>query len=175
MVDEIRGVLDQVNNLFLVSLAGLSSNEINQLRASLRRNGAQLRVVKNRLARRAAQGGPVAQLDRWFRGPTALVFHPRDAVGMAKQLVEFAKDHPRLTVRAGLLDRSQVVAGEQAQAVADLPTLEQARARLLALMMAPATRLVRLIAAPGAQLARAVDARVKKEGGADAPAGDGAE
>jgi large subunit ribosomal protein L10 len=132
-------------------------------------------VVKNRLARRAAEGSPISQLDRWFRGPTALVYHPHDAVAMAKQLVDFAKDHPSLEVRAGLLDRSQVVAGEQAQAVASLPTLDQARAILLAMIMAPATQLARLIAAPGAQLARAVDARVKKEGGASAPAGEGAE
>ncbi len=170
LVDEIRGVLDQANSLFLVSLAGLSSNDVNQLRAALRRKGARMRVVKNRLARRAAEGAPAGQLDRWFRGPTAVVYHGRDPVGMAKQLVDFAKDHPQLEVRAGLIDRSQVVSGKDAQAVAELPTLDEARARLLAVLIAPATQLVRVLNASSAQLVRVLDARAKK-GAAAEPAG----
>lgn len=164
LVGEIRGVLDQATHMFLVSLAGLYSNDVNQLRAALRRKGARMRVVKNRLARRAAEGAPAAQLDRWFRGPTAVVYHPSDPVAMAKQLVDFAKDHPQLEVRAGLIGRTEVVAGKDAQAVAELPTLDEARARLLAVLLAPATQLARLLSASTAQLVRVLDARAQKGG-----------
>jgi large subunit ribosomal protein L10 len=159
LVESIREVFEQAQSLFLVSLAGLSSNDVNKLRKTLRRNGAHVRVVKNRLAKRAAADGPIAKIEQWLRGPTAVVFHPTDAVAMAKDLVDFAKEHPELELRAGLLDRSQVVAGGQVKAVAELPTLDQARAMLLGVITAPATQLLRVINASGGQLARVLDAR----------------
>jgi large subunit ribosomal protein L10 len=173
LVDEIRAVFDGAGSLFLVSLSGLSSNDVNHLRAALRRRGARIRVIKNRLGRRAAAGQPAEQLERWMRGPTALVYHPSDPVGMAKELVDFAKDHPQLELRAGLLERAQVVAGSDARAVANLPSLEQARGMLLGVINAPATQLLRVINAAAGQLVRVVDARARKEGGDEVEATSG--
>ena len=152
MVDQIRLVFDGANSLFLVSLAGLSSNEINGLRASLRKKGARMVVVKNRLARRAAEGSPIALLDADFRGPTAVVHHPSEPAAAAKSLFDFAKDHPALKIRAALVDRSTAVHGPEVKAIADLPTIDQARAMLLGVIQAPAQTLVRLINTPATQL-----------------------
>lgn len=168
-IQEIRDVMEDINSVFLVSLAGLPSNDVNILRANLRKLGASVRVVKNRLAKRAAGDGPIAKLDQFFRGPTALVYHPSDPVAMAKSLVEFAKDHPQLEMRAGLIDRTQVVAGAEAKAVAELPSLDQIRATMLALINTPATMLVRLINTPAGHIARAVsEYNKKREGGEEA-------
>ena len=79
-ISQIDAVLTGANSLYLVSLSGLSSNDVNKLRATLRKEGARIRVVKNRLARRAATGKPTEQLDSHFRGPTAIVYHPTDPV-----------------------------------------------------------------------------------------------
>ncbi len=164
LVEEIRQVFAETNSMFLVSLAGLPSNDVNALRASLRKQGAHMRVVKNRLARLAAGEGPVAKLSDSFRGPTAVVYHPTDPVGMAKSLVDFAKDHPKLELRAGLIDRAQVVKGADAKAVAEMPSLEQIRATLLALIQTPATMLVRLLGTPSTQVARVISEKSKGEG-----------
>jgi large subunit ribosomal protein L10 len=152
MVDQIRLVFDGANSLFLVSLAGLTSNEINDLRANLRKKGARMVVVKNRLARRAAEGSPIALLDADFRGPTAVVHHPGEPASAAKSLFDFAKDHPALKIRAALVDRSTAVRGADVKSVADLPTIDQARAMLLGVMNAPAQTLLRLINTPATQL-----------------------
>lgn len=170
LVEEIRQVFEQANSLFLVSLSGLASNDVNALRAALRKKGAHVRVVKNRLARRAAVDGPVAKLDASFRGPTAVVYHPTDPVGMAKGLVDFAKDHPKLDLRAGLIDRNATVVGAEVKAVAELPSQDQIRATLLALINTPATMLVRLLNTPASQVARVVDEFGKKQGGGTEPA-----
>ncbi len=152
MVDKIRLVFDGANSLFLVSLAGLTSNEINGLRANLRKKGARMVVVKNRIARRAAEGGPLAQLDGEFRGPTAVVHHPTEPAAAAKSLFDFAKDHPALKIRAALVDRTAAVRGPDVKGIADLPTIDQARAMLLGVIQAPAQTLVRLINTPATQL-----------------------
>jgi large subunit ribosomal protein L10 len=170
LVEEIRLVFGEANSLFLVSLAGLASNDVNLLRAALRKKGARMRVVKNRLARRAAADSTVTQLEASFRGPTAVVYHPTDPVGMAKGLVEFAKDHPKLELRAGLIDRTQAVFGADVRAIADMPSQDQIRATLLALINTPATMLVRLIGTPATQIARVVDEFGRKQGGGEEPA-----
>jgi large subunit ribosomal protein L10 len=174
LVEEIRQVFALANNLFLVSLSGLASNDVNQLRAALRKRGAKVRVVKNRLARRAAADSTVSKLDASFRGPTAVVYHATDPAGTAKGLVEFAKDHPQLELRAGLLDRTQTVLGAEVKAVADMPTQDQIRATLLALINTPATMIVRLLATPGTQIARAVGEYGRKQGGGEPAPAEGA-
>jgi len=167
LVGQIRQVFDGANSLFLVSLAGLSSNEINELRASLRQKGARMFVVKNRLAKLAAAESPVQELETDFRGPTAVVHSPSEPVAVAKSLYAFAKDHPALQIRAALVDRSEAVRGPAVKAVADLPTLEQARAMLLGVFNAPAQSLVRLLNTPATQLVYVNKQRAESAGGVE--------
>lgn len=170
LIEEIRQVFTEANSLFLISLSGLPSNDVNSLRSALRKRGAKIRVVKNRLARRAASDSDVTKLDASFRGPTAVCYHPTDPVAMAKGLVDFQKDHPQLELRAGLIDKSQVVLGADAKAVAEMPSQEQIRATLLAMINTPATMIVRLLGTPGTQMARVLDEHAKKDGAGAAPA-----
>ncbi len=166
LVDDIRQMLESTSSLYLVNLTGLTSNQINELRASLRQRGARMRVVKNRLARRAAEGSPIAQLDNWLKGPTAVVYHPSEAVATAKALIDYVKDHPALKIKAGLIDRRDAVPGEQVRAIAELPSLDVMRAMLLGIITMPATQLVRLLNTPATQLAYL--ARQKAESGGSA-------
>ncbi|MDQ7086622.1 MAG: 50S ribosomal protein L10 [Acidobacteriota bacterium] len=105
-VEQIREIFESANSIFLVDLTGLDSNEVNKLRAGLREKGARMQVIKNRLAKRAAGEGPVAALEGWFSGPTAMVYHAEEPVSTAKSLVDFAKDHPPAR-NQGRPDRSQ--------------------------------------------------------------------
>lgn len=161
-VASIRDLFDAQNSYYLVDLTGLGSNEINDLRATLRKSGANMRVVKNRLALRAIEEHDASGLKEWFRGPTAVVYHPDEPVETAKQLIDFAKDHPALAIKAGLIDRKETVDAEGVKQVSDLPTIDGARSMLLSLFTAPMTRLVRLVATPGTQLARVIDEKGKQ-------------
>ncbi|HHN73702.1 MAG TPA: 50S ribosomal protein L10 [Acidobacteria bacterium] len=156
-VEQIRGIFESANSIFLVDLTGLDCNEINTLRAGLRDKGARMQVVKNRLAKRAAGEGPVAALEQWFSGPTAMVYHDQEPVTTAKSLVDFAKKHPQLGIKAGLIDRNQTVDGEGVVAVSKLPGLDETRSMLLSLINGPAQKLVRLLNTPSTQLATVLD------------------
>ena len=161
-VEQIRELFDAQNSYYLVDLTGLESNEINDLRAELRKSGASMRVVKNRLALRAIHEHDASGLSEWFSGPTAVVYHPDEPVSTAKQLIDFAKDHPALGIKAGLIDRTETVDAEGVKAVSELPTIDGARAMLLALVTTPMTQLVRLVGTPGTQLARVIDEKGKQ-------------
>lgn len=162
-VAEIRDLFGDANSLFLVDLTGLDANDINRLRATLRQSGARMRVVKNRLAKRAVEGGAAAGLEEWFRGPTAVVYHPTEPVATAKSLMDFAKDNPALEIKAGLIDRKDAVDADGVKTVSELPSLDEARAMLLSLFTTPMTKLVRLISTPGTQLARVMEERSKQD------------
>lgn len=167
-IEEIQAIFAAANSCYLVDLAGLSSNEINDLRAALRDKGARMRVVKNRLAKRASAETPVADIAELFQGPTAVVYHDEEPVATAKSLIDFAKDHPKLGIKGGMVDRSSKVDGEGVKSVSELPGPDEIRAMLLAVINAPAVKLVRLLNAPGTQLATIIQRHSEAEGGGEA-------
>jgi large subunit ribosomal protein L10 len=83
-------------------------------------------------------------------------------VALAKVLVDFAKDHPALAVKAGVVSGSEVLNAEGVKTLSTMPGLPELRARLLGLLQAPATQLVRLLGTPASQLARVVKAHQDK-------------
>jgi large subunit ribosomal protein L10 len=128
----------------------------------MRKAGAQFRVAKNRLAKRAAEGTPYAGVIELFKGPTALAFSA-DAVSAAKVAAAFAKKNDKLQLIGGglagsLLDPAAV------RALAELPSLEELRGKLVGLLQAPAARLIAVLQAPGAQVARCLGARGEQAG-----------
>jgi large subunit ribosomal protein L10 len=163
-IEAVRSTFDESNTLYLVDLAGLSVNEVNKLRAAIREAGGNMRVIRNRLARRALEEEPRASLHPYLVGPTAVVHHPSEPVSAAKALATFAKDHPALGIKAGLVEGRQVVDEEGVKSIAKLPGLQETRAMLLGVLAAPASKLVRLLATPATQVARVLEARGETEG-----------
>ena len=163
LVAHLKDAFSGVENMFLVSLVGVSSNDVNALRASLRKQGARMMVVKNRLAKRAAPGSAAEKIEALFRGPTAVVSHDSEPVAIAKALMDFRKDHPAFEIRGGVVGGRDTVDGDGVKAVAEMPSLDEARSMLLALIQGPATKLVRLINTPASQLATVVKKRSEQE------------
>ena len=163
-VEQIQGVFEGANTLYLVDLTGLDCNQINILRANLRETGARMQVIKNRLAKRAADGGPAEVLEKWFRGPTAVVYHADEPISAAKSLVDFAGTHPELEIKAGLIDKTQVLDADGVLAVSKLPGLDETRSMLLALINGPAQKLVRLFDTPATQCATVLRKYSEQEG-----------
>ena len=144
---------------------GLTVPAVTEFRRKVRQSGSRYRVVKNSLALRALKDTPLEALATKFENTTGVAYTGTDPVALAKVLIDFAKDHPSLVVKAGLVCGEQMLDADRVKALSTLPSLPELRARLLGLMQAPATRLVRVLATPGTQFVRVLKARQDKEQG----------
>jgi large subunit ribosomal protein L10 len=168
-VDEVKQDLAGAAATLLTHYRGLSVTELAELRAKLRESNAELRVVKNTLARRAAADAGIEGLDELLVGPTGLVFCAEDPVGPAKALKAFAKDHPDLVLRGGYLD-GEVLDEVEAIKLADLDSKEELLAKLAGLMYGALANTARLLQAPLEQQARLIQALL--DAGGAAPGGE---
>ena len=167
MVESLAELFRARPHVVLTDYRGLSANQANELRRKVRGIGGGVMVLKNRLAKRAAEGTALEAIRDQLEGTCALALHETDPVALAKVLGEFSKDNPQLELRAAVVDAKEVLDAEGVKALATLPGLSELRAQLLALFQTPATQLVRLLGTPASQLARAVDARREKLEGAE--------
>ena len=122
------------------------------LRAEMRAAGASLKVAKNRLARLALEGSEIESIGEYLSGPTVLGYS-EDPVAAAKVLVKFAKKNEKLEVLGGAMGSTALdLAG--VKALAELPSLDELRGKLVGLLQAPAGKLASVTQAPAGQLAR---------------------
>ncbi len=130
---------------FLVDFKGLDVGRTTDLRLRLRERDARLRIVKNRLAKRAFADTPLAALAEAFRGQTAVAYPVgEDVVAVAKVLRDFAEEHELAGVKAGIVD-GKVISPEEFRSLADLPSREQLIAQALYLMKYPITGLATVL------------------------------
>jgi len=162
LIDTLHKELESSPHAVLVDFRGLSVPAATEFRKRMRASGSRYRVIKNSLALRAARGTALERLEAKLEGTTGIAYTGSDPVAMAKVLLDFAREHPALSVKAGVVSGSQVLDADGVKALSTMPGLPELRARLLGLLQAPASRLVRVLAAPGAQLARVVRAHQDK-------------
>lgn len=138
-IEQVARLEDDIKNsqgVILIDYRGLSVPESNELRQKLREAGAEMRVVKNTLARRAAEQAGVENVDEIFVGPTAAVFAPVDPVAPAKALVDYAKETGKTSIKGGILGL-QLISADQVKELADLPTREELLAKVAGSFAAP--------------------------------------
>lgn len=165
IVADVSNIAQQSVSLVAADYRGLTSNEMTELRAKARASGVVLRVVRNTLARRAFDGD-YACIREKLVGPLILAFSQESPSAAARLLKDFAKDHQKLSVIA-LSVGGNLYGVEHLDAVAALPSRNEALARLMAVMKAPLSKLVGTLVAPHQKLVRTVDAvRVQKENAA---------
>jgi large subunit ribosomal protein L10 len=160
-VVELHEKLERATCVYLADYRGVTVEAVNRLRSRVRREGRgayEYQVVKNTLLERAAADTSASALAEEFRGPTVVAISYGDPVGLAKILVDFAKDVEVFRLKGGVLAGRRLATSEIGQ-LATLPPLDEIRARLVGLVQAPATKLVRLVSEPGAQIARVLAAR----------------
>lgn len=157
LIETLQSTLSGAMSVVVIHQVGLSVAESSALRAKMRAAGASFKVTKNRLTKRALIGTKYENMTEMFAGPTAMGTSS-DPVAAAKILVAFAKENDKLTIIGGSLDGEQLdKAG--VEALATLPSLDELRAKLVGLIMAPAAQLARLTQAPAGKLARVIQAR----------------
>jgi large subunit ribosomal protein L10 len=160
VIDDLNGVFSETGVVVVTNYKGLTVAEVTDLRGRIRAAGAAFRVTKNKLAQRALDGTPFAPLAPLFKGPTAIAFS-KDPTAAPKIVSEFSKKNDKLQIVGGglsgtLLDAASV------RALADLPSLDELRGKLIGLLNAPASRLVGILQAPGGQIARVLAAHAEQ-------------
>ena len=140
---------------------GLTVAEVTDLRRKMRAEGVTFKVAKNRLANLALDGTRFDGIKPMLKGPTALAWS-KDPVAAAKVAVEFAKTNEKFVVIGGALG-TQALDASGIKALAELPSLETLRARLVGMIQTPATRIAGVIQAPAGNLARVFGAYARKD------------
>jgi len=165
--------LEDVQGLVVAAYASVKTPELNELRAKLRPLNSECRIVKNTLTKIALKNRGINGFDDFFAGQSALVIQKGDAVASTKVLVEFAKAHENLKIKAGYMD-GKVFQSAELKALAALPPKKVLVAQFLGSLQSPLYGLQSVITAPLRYLANALDqvAKQKEKGGAkaDAPA-----
>jgi large subunit ribosomal protein L10 len=159
-IEALKGVFADAGAVVVTHYMGLTVAEMTELRTRLRKEGAALKVVKNRLAQKALDGKAGEGAEALFKGPVAIAFGP-DPVSAAKVTAQYAKDNDKFVV-VGALMGDVVLDAKGVGALATLPSLDQIRAQLIGLLNAPATKVAGVLQAPAGQLARVLKAHADK-------------
>jgi len=157
IVAEVAEVASDAVSVLAADYRGLTASEMTELRSNARNANVKLRIVRNTLARKAFIGTDYEALNDSLVGPIMLAFSSEEPGATARLMRDFAKDHEKLEVKAISLG-GQMFDSSQLDAVAKLPTKDEAIATLLSVMQAPITKLVRTMAEPHAKLVRTLAA-----------------
>ncbi|HTS75020.1 MAG TPA: 50S ribosomal protein L10 [Bryobacteraceae bacterium] len=160
-LEALKKDLEKSGNVFLTGYEKLTVSQDFELRKAIRGAGANYKVIKNRIAEKAAEGTPASELLKDLKGMCSLAYTSGDPVALAKALTAYAKANPSFTFRAGLV-QGRVVNVQGITDLASLPSKEEIYAKLLWLINAPAQRLVTAINGVGRNLAVVVDQGVKE-------------
>jgi large subunit ribosomal protein L10 len=146
-VDFLGEQFRSINSAFLIDYHGLKVVEATDLRRKIREIDGHYVVVKNTLARLASKETKMEQLESHFQGPTAIAYHDKDVVGLAKLLTEINKLYPSFKFKAALVEGRVVQAGE-IKAIASMPSREVMLSRLLLILKSPVQNLHTVLKAP---------------------------
>lgn len=171
LVEEVRRRLSSADSALLTDYRGLKVGEMAALRRSLRPAGGEYKVYKNTLVRFAVRDLGLESLEPLLEGPVAIAFVQGDAAVAARALRDFARTHPQLLVKGGLLGES-LLSSEQAAALADLPSRDALLAQLAGLLAAPLRQLAGAMKALPQNLAYGLRALIdeRSAGGEGVPA-----
>jgi len=157
IVSEVASIAAQAVSGGVADYRGLTVAEMTELRTKARKSGIYLRVVRNTLAKRAVENTDFSCMQEVFKGPVFLAFSSEDPGAVARLFKDAIKEYEKLTVCALALG-GKLLPAKDLEAIAKLPTRDQALATLMFIAKEPITKLVRTLAEPYAMLTRTVAA-----------------
>jgi len=157
LVAELKNVFADTGVVVVTRNNGLTVAQSSELRTKMRDAGAQFKVAKNRLALIALEGSKYSPIGDLLTGPTALATSS-DPVAAAKVAVEFAKTNDKFEIIGAAMGET-VLDVNGIKALAELPSLDELRGKLVGLIQAPATKIARIAKEPGGMLARVMSAK----------------
>ena len=161
VVTALHDVFAKTGVVVVAHYAGLTVSAMTKLRSEMRGAGGQVKVAKNRLVKLALEGTDAKGIADLLKGPTCLAFSA-DPVAAPKIAVKFAKANEKFVILGGAMG-STVLDAKGVNSLADLPSLDELRGKLIGLLQAPASKIARTLNEPGAQLARVFGAYGSKD------------
>lgn len=161
IVSSLNKAFDESNFLIVTQNEGLTVEEMSSLRRNLRESNTSFRVAKNSLAKIAANKTAAEPLEELFNGPTAIAFSD-ELTSSPKIIVDFAKDHEKLSIVGGLMD-GKLIDSEVIKQLAALPSMDELRSKIIGVLNAPATKVAVILNRPGGQLAQVLSAKSQQE------------
>ena len=159
-VEKMKKNFSSNESVMIAQYQGLNVNELDDLRKQLREKGILFKVTKNRITKLAIKDSPLKDLEKYFKGPTAAALSS-DPIATAKILTKFAKTHDKLKIIAGFMD-GKVLDQKEVSIIATLPSLDEARAKIVGILASPAQKLVSILLAPGSKIANLARAKSLK-------------
>ena len=160
-IEEMKDFFNKTNSVLVTHYQGLSVNQIDELRTEMRKHGVLFKITKNRITKLALEGSKFKKLENLFSGPTAITLS-EDAIMSAKILTKFAKNHSSLKIIGGIMDE-EPLSVEDVEKIATLPTLDEARAKIVSILTTPAQKIMSILLAPGQKIAILALAKSKKQ------------
>ena len=150
-IKEMSTQFDKSEAVIVAHYQGLTVKQLDDLRKQMRKHGIIFKVTKNRITKLAIEKTKCKDLSNLFTGPTAVALS-EDAITSAKILTKFSKDHENLKILGGIMGNDILdVAG--VQNVASLPSLEEARAKIVGILRSPAQKIASILLAPAQKIA----------------------
>jgi len=143
-IADMKGRLEKAEATFLVDYQGLDVETMNIIRGELRKAGAEIKVVKNRLLKLASQDTDTESIRDEFVGPCALAITYEDIVAPAKALVGLSKDHKNLKIKVGQIS-GKPMGFDGIKQLSELPSRDQLLSQVLSVMQGVPTSFVRVL------------------------------
>ena len=159
-IEKMKNFFDKTNSILVTHYQGLTVKQIDELRSEMRKHGILFKITKNRITKLALEGSKFKKLENLFSGPTAIAFSD-DAITSAKILTKFAKSNSNLKIIGGIMEEEPLTV-EDVEKIATLPTLDEARAKIVGILATPAQKIISILLAPGAKIAILAHAKSRK-------------
>ena len=160
-INTLKQTLNENAAMMIYHYQGLNVNQLDELRKKMREAGALLKVTKNRITKIALKDTQHQEAISLFSGQTGVALS-KDPITLAKTLVNFQKNNEMLKIIGGVMD-TKVLAPEDVAKLATLPTLSEARAKIVGILQAPAQKIISILLAPGAKIANLAHAKSLKK------------
>ena len=150
-ITEMTSQFEKSEAVIVAHYQGLTVNQLDDLREKMREHGIIFKITKNRITKLAIEKTKCKELSNLFSGPTAVALS-KDAITSAKILTNFSKENQNLKILGGIMDGDILdVAG--VKNVATLPTLDEARAKIVGILRSPAEKIASILLAPASKIA----------------------
>ena len=150
-IDQMTSQFDKSEAVIVTHYQGLTMTQLDDLRNRMRDHGIQFKITKNRITKLALQKTRCKDLSDLFSGPTAVALS-QDAIISAKILTKFSKENSNLKILGGIMG-SDILDVAGVQNVATLPTLDEARAKIVGILKSPAQKIASILLAPASKIA----------------------
>ena len=150
-INEMKNQFDKSEAVIVAHYQGLTVSQLDELRDKMREHGIQFKITKNRITKIALEKTRCKDLSELFTGPTAVALS-QDAIISAKILTKFSKENSNLKILGGIMgnDILDVVGVNN---VATLPSLDEARAKIVGILRSPAQKIASILLAPASKIA----------------------